>query len=378
MRLPLYRGLSYHRFLFIKPYDREKVSPIGRIDRRGRRQIQYLVFAIGNIALSQPLLLAPMAGITDLPYRILLRSFGCELAFLEMVSSQSLVHESKKTRRMLSSTAADRPLGAQLLGNEENAVLKALENILPYGFDVIDLNAACPVPKITKKGKGASLLREPKKVRSLLEVLVKNSAVPVTVKIRSGWDSDTVNARDVALHAEDAGISALTIHGRTKEQGYSGRVDYAVIKDVKEALSIPVIASGDALSPQLIRRMFHETGCDAVAVARGSLGNPWIFRDTISFLETGTVPPRPCPEEIADTMRRHLDLICAFHGDKRGTILFRKFFSWYVKGLHEIRKLKEEAFRMETREQMTLLVENIRDFAYRHQEGTYDGFVLSC
>jgi len=336
------------------------------------------VFTIGNIALSQPLLLAPMAGISDLPYRLLLRSFGCELAFLEMVSSQSLVHESKKTRRMLSSTAEDRPLGAQLLGNEEDTVLKALENIRSCGFDMIDLNAACPVSKITKKGKGASLLKEPKKVRSLLEILVKNSDVPVTVKIRSGWDRDTVNARDVALHAEDAGIAAVTIHGRTKEQGYGGRVDYAVIKAVKEALSIPVIASGDALSPQLIRKMFHETGCDAVAIARGSLGNPWIFRDTISFLETGIIPERPLPDEIADTMRRHLDLICSFYGEERGVILFRKFFSWYVKGLHEIRNLKEEGFRMQTREQMILLVENIRDFGYRHREGTYEGFALFC
>jgi nifR3 family TIM-barrel protein len=319
-----------------------------------------------------------MAGITDLPYRLLLRSFGCELAFLEMVSSQSLVHESERTRRMLSSSAEDRPLGAQLLGNEEDAVLKALENIRHCCFDMIDLNAACPVPKITKKGKGASLLKEPTKVRSLLEVLVKNADVPVTVKIRAGWDRNMVNARDVALHAEDAGISALTIHGRTREQGYSGRVDYAVIKEVKEALSIPVIASGDALSPQLIRKMFSETGCDAVAVARGSLGNPWIFRDTISFLETGTIPERPSPEEIADTMRRHLDLTCTFYGDKRGTILFRKLFSWYVKGLHEIRSLKEDAFRAQTREQMIRLIENIRDFAYRHPEGIYEGFVLSC
>ena len=318
-----------------------------------------------------------MAGITDLPYRLVMRSFGCQLAFLEMVSAQSLVHESKKTGRMLFSVPEDRPLGAQLLGNEPESVLKALDNIRPHCFDIIDFNAACPVPKITQKGKGASLLKDPKKVKDLLSVLVKNADVPVTVKIRAGWDRETINARDVALHAEDAGISALTIHGRTKEQGYRGGVDYAVIREVKEALSVPVIASGDALSPQLIEKMFHETGCDAVAIARGSLGNPWIFRDTMSYLEKGSIPERPAPDEIADTMRRHLELNCCFYGNIRGTVLFRKLFSWYVKGLQEIRPLKEDAFRAQTKEQMIGMIEMIRDFSYRHPEGSYEDTVLS-
>jgi tRNA-dihydrouridine synthase B len=295
-----------------------------------------------------------------------------------MVSARSLVHESKKTRRMLSSAGEEGPLGVQLVANEDESLRRALENICACGFDIIDLNAACPVPKITKKGKGAALLREPAKVKSLLEVLVKHSDVPVTVKIRTGWDRETINARDVALRAEDAGISALTIHGRTREQGYGGRVDYAIISEVKKALSIPVIASGDALSPQLVGRLFSETGCDAVAIARGSLGNPWIFRDAASYLDNGSVPDRPAPAEIADTIRRHLDLNCGFYGEKRGTVLFRKLFSWYVKGLCDIRPLKEEAFRAETKEQMAGLVEEIRDFAYRHPSGNYEGFALSC
>jgi len=360
----------------LKHNQTEKVS--GFIDRSVLSHIQYHVFTIGNISFSQSLLLAPMAGITDLPYRLVMRSFGCELAFLEMVSARSLVHESKKTKRMLSSAAEDRPLGAQLLGNEPESVLKALDNIRPHCFDIIDFNAACPVPKITQKGKGASLLKDPRKVKDLLSILVKNAGVPVTVKIRAGWDRDTINAREVALHAEDAGISALTIHGRTKEQGYRGGVDYAVIREVKEALSVPVIASGDALSPQLIGKMFHETGCDAVAIARGSLGNPWIFRDAMSYLEKGSIPERPAPHEIADTMRRHLDLSCGFYGDIRGTVLFRKLFAWYVKGLHEIRPLKEDAFRAQTKEQMIGIIERTRDFSYRHPEGNYEGFVLSC
>ena len=337
-----------------------------------------MVFITGKIALSRPLILAPMAGITDLPFRLITRSFGCELAFLEMVSARSLVQESGRSKRMLMSVGDDRPLGAQLLGNEPESLLKALESIRHHGFDIIDLNAACPVAKITQKGKGASLLKEPKKLKSLLEVLARHADVPVTVKIRAGWDNDTMNARDVALHAQDAGISALTIHGRTKKQGYAGRVNYTVIREVKEALSIPLIASGDALTPQLIKKMFDETGCDAVAIARGSLGNPWIFRDTVAYLEEGTIPARPAPEEIADTMRKHLELNTAFYGERKGTILFRKLFPWYVKGLHEIRQLKEEAFRAQTEEQMIRLIEKTRNFAYRHPEGVYEGVASSC
>jgi nifR3 family TIM-barrel protein len=319
-----------------------------------------------------------MAGITDLPFRLITRSFGCEFAFLEMVSARSIHHRSGRTGRMLSSSVDDRPLGAQLLGNDPESLLIALETLRPHDFDIIDLNAACPVLKITQKGKGASLLKDVKKLKALLSVMVRHADNPVTVKIRAGWDGDSVNARDVSLHAEDAGISALTVHGRTRSQGYAGRVDYDVIREVKRALSIPVIASGDALSPQLIRKMFDETGCDAVAIARGSLGNPWIFRDTAAYLEKGTIPQRPATDEIADTMLRHLDLNCDCYGDKRGTVLFRKLFAWYVKGLQDIRPLKEEAFRAETPEEMRGLIGTIRASQYRHAEGIYEGFALSC
>jgi len=335
------------------------------------------VFKIGSITISQPLLLAPMAGITDLPFRLITRSLGCEFAFLEMVSARSIVHESRRTRRMLSSEGDDRPLGAQLLCNDPESLVSALDVIRPHDFTVIDLNAACPVEKITRKGKGASLLKEPKKLKTLLEVMVRHAAVPVTVKIRAGWDSDSRNARDIALLAEDAGVSCLTVHGRTKEQGYAGRVDYDVIRTVKHSLAIPVIASGDALTPQLIKKMFDETGCDAVAIARGSLGNPWIFRDTALYLETGTIPDRPLADEIADTMRRHLDLNCGFYGEMKGTVLFRKLFTWYVKGFHEIRQLKEDAFRSQTKEQMISLIEKARGYSFRHAEGAYEGYAFS-
>ncbi len=328
--------------------------------------------------LNQPLLLAPMAGITDLPYRLIARSFGCELAFLEMVSAQSIVYDSGRTARMLASDDEDRPLGVQLLGNEPQAVLQAFEAIRERRFALVDVNAACPVPKITKKGKGASLMRDPEKIAGIIKALAGQCDIPVTLKIRAGWDGGSINAREVALCAEAAGASAVTVHGRTREQGYGGRVDYSVIRDVKRAVSIPVIASGDAFSPKLIERLLVETGCDAVAIARGALGNPWLFRDAAAYLSGAPVPDRPSADEIADTMHRHLQLNCDFYGDARGTVLFRKLFAWYVKGLHEIRSLKEDAFRAQTRDAMSDLIDRVREFVYRHPEGIYDGLALSC
>jgi tRNA-dihydrouridine synthase B len=339
-------------------------------------KIQAMI-SIGPLSIRSRLILAPMAGITDLPFRLIARSFGCAFAYIEMVSARSIVYQSGRTARMLGSSGDDRPLGAQLLGNEPDSLLKALDMMRPNGYAVMDFNAACPVEKITRKGKGASLLKDPALLRALLRVMVQNSDVPVTVKIRAGWDSDSINARDIALLSEDAGVSAVTIHGRTKRQMYGGRVDYEVIRQVKEALSIPVVASGDALSPQLIKKMFDETGCDAVAIARGALGNPWIFRDAGEYLEKGVVPPRPSADEVADTMLRHFEMNCQFYGEKKGAILFRKLFPWYVKGFHEIRQLKEDAFRASP-DDMKMLISAVRGFEYRHAEGVYEGPVLSC
>lgn len=321
-----------------------------------------IMLNIGPIPIESSCILAPLAGVSDLPFRLINRRFGCEFAFTEMVSARALIYENKTTlHKMLATEPLDRPLGIQLLGSNPDIIQKALDKLHAYQFDVIDFNAACPVAKVTNKGEGAHLLREPKKLEALMKLLVRTTAVPVTLKIRSGWDTASVNARDIALRAEDAGISALCIHGRTKDQGYQGVVDYAVIRTVKESLRIPVIASGDAVSPLLIKKMFDETGCDGVAIARGALGNPWIFRDTLAFLQSGTFVPRPAMNEIADTMDSHLNLMVNFHGDLMGTLIFRKFFGWYCRGIHGIKELKTRAFGSKTRKQMIEIINEVRE-----------------
>jgi tRNA-dihydrouridine synthase B len=312
---------------------------------------------IGNIKIPSRCVLAPLAGISDLPFRIINREHGCEFAYTEMISARSLVYDSRKTVQMMMTSEKDVPLGLQLLGSDPDVLAEATEIVNAMkNVVLIDLNAACPVNKVVSKDEGSALMKDPKRLQLLLRSIVTHTSLPVTVKIRSGWNDISVNARDVALHARDAGISGLCIHGRTRSQGYHGGVDYDVINEVKECLDIPVIGSGDALSPALIKKMFDTTGCDGVAIARGAFGNPWIFRETGQFIKTGDIPARPGLDELMRTMLRHLDMQCLHFGDSRGTIMFRKLFSWYVKSLPNIRKLREKAFHVSSRDEMTAII----------------------
>ncbi len=315
---------------------------------------------IGSLKLKSNLILAPMAGVSDFPFRMISRKFGCELAFVEMINCRSISYKSKRTARMLASNSKDRPLGVQLLGCEEKYIRKALDAIRKYKFDLLDFNAACPAKKVVRRGEGSGLLRDPQKLKEILEIVVKNANTPVTVKIRTGWDKDSVNARAIGSAAEDAGVSAVFIHGRTKAQGYSGIVDYQAIREVKNALSVPVIASGDVFSPVLAKKMLEETGCDGLIIARGALGNPWIFKEVGEFLKTGRMINRPLPEEIIKVMLEHLDMSIDFYGEKNGVVIFRKFFSWYTKGFRKIRHLREESSRVKTKEAMAGIIEKCR------------------
>jgi len=316
---------------------------------------------IGTLKLKSNLILAPMAGVTDLPFRMLNRGFGCELAFVEMINSRSVSHKSRRTQQMVSSNKNDRPLGMQILGCEEKFVQRAIEIINQYDFDILDFNAACPVKKVVRRGEGASLLKDPERLSRILKIVVKKAKVPVTVKIRSGWDKDSVNAVDVASCCQDAGASGVFIHGRTRTQGYSGVVDYNVIRQVKKAIKIPVIASGDIFSLQLAKRMFDETGSDAVIVARGALGNPWIFLEITEYIKSGKIIDRPSPQQVAQVAIEHLKMCVDFYGERNGVIIFRKFFSRYTKGFRKVRRLRELSSRVKTADEMAEIIRKCAD-----------------
>lgn len=314
---------------------------------------------IKNLTLKSNLILAPMSGVSDLPFRMLNRKFGSELAFVEMINARSISSRSRRTAEMLKSCASDKPLGVQLLGCESKFILKAIDILNNYSFDVLDFNAACPARKVVRRKEGAGLLKNPKNLQKLLKLLVEASKIPVTLKIRSGWDKNSLNAKDIAVMAQDVGVNAVFIHGRTQAQGYSGNVDYDVIREAKKNLNIPVIASGDLFGPELIKRMFDETGCDGALIARGALGNPWIFKDTQEFLKNNKQLVMPKIEEIIKTMIEHLDSCIEFYGERIGIIKFRKFFFWYTRGLRSIRRIREKSSRLKTRDEMLEIANKI-------------------
>lgn len=316
---------------------------------------------IGKLKLTKPYILAPMAGITDLPFRMLNRQFGCELAFVEMLNARSLSHKSRKTKHMLSSCKGDLPLGVQLLGCEPGFILKAMDVLSDYKFDILDFNAACPARKVTRRGEGASLLTDPKKLNKLLRLVVKNASTPVTVKVRAGWDKNSTKVEEIVIAAEDAGVDALFIHGRYKTQEYSGHVDYDLIRRAKKAIKIPLIASGDIFSGELVKRMFDETGCDGVAVARGALGNPWIFKDIDTYLAKNKPALRPSVSKISQTALKHLDMCIDFYGERIGVVIFRKFFAWYTKGMRDIRPLREACSRIKSRAEVAGIFKSLNN-----------------
>ncbi len=312
--------------------------------------------AIGNVRLVNQVIAAPMAGISDQAYRILAKEAGCALVCTEMISDQALLYGNPKTLLLLNHVGEAGPLSVQIFGSNPGNMARAAKIAEDAGADLIDLNMGCPVPKVVRNGAGAALMRNPELAARIVREVVSSVNVPVTVKMRKGWDENSVNAVEVALLAEAAGAAAVTVHGRLKSQYYTGRADWGIIKSVKDALTIPVIGNGDIQKPADARMMLDETGCDAVMIGRAALGNPWIFSRTIHYLATDELLPYPSFYEKLNTALRHLELISQTKGDKIALLEMRKHAAWYIKGLPGAALMRQKINGAESVKELALLL----------------------
>jgi len=307
---------------------------------------------IGSIKLSNNVFLAPMAGVTDMAFRLLCKRQGCGLVYTEMVSAKGLHYKSDNTAVLLTTAGEERPAAVQIFGSEPEIVTEAARQAEAHGAEIIDINMGCPTPKIVKNGDGSALMKKPDLVREIIRQTVKAVKVPVTIKTRKGWDEESVNAVDIAVIAAEEGAAAVTIHGRTREQFYSGTADWSIIKQVKSAVDIPVIGNGDIVKPQDAKRMLEETGCDAVMIGRGAQGNPWIFGRTVEYLKTGKLLPEPTYEQRVETIIKHMSMVTELKGESIGIKEMRKHAAWYLKGMPGSAKVKIEIFKMCTCDQV--------------------------
>lgn len=316
---------------------------------------------IGHIELANPVILAPMAGVTDLPFRLLAKEMGCGLVYSEMVSDKGLIYDNTHTKKLLAIDARERPVALQIFGSEPESMAKAARIVATAGADIIDINMGCPTPKIVKNGEGSALMRNPVLAgRIIAAVIEAASGMPVTVKFRKGWDETSVNAVQIARIAEQAGAAAVSVHGRTREQFYSGQADWSIIRDVKQAVAIPVIGNGDIRTPQDAERMLTETGCDGIMIGRGAQGNPWIFRQIAHYLATGQTLPLPALGERIDMLLRHLDMLVGHKGEYTGIREMRSHAAWYTKGLPSSAELRLKFNQAATRDDFIRIMETYR------------------
>lgn len=303
---------------------------------------------IGNVLLENSYVLGPMAGVTDLPFRLLCKEQGAGLLCMEMVSAKGIFYNNKNTESLLQIHPEEVPVSLQFFGSDPNIVSEMAKRVEERPFSILDINMGCPVPKVVRNGEGSALMKNPKLVYELVSATVKAIKKPVTVKIRKGFDDEHINAVEIAKIIEEAGAAAVAVHGRTREQYYSGKADWEIIRQVKEAVSIPVIGNGDVTSGEKAIAMREQTGCDGVMIARGAQGNPWIFSELLEYERTGRLPDRPDVEEIKQTMLRHARLQIEYKGDFTGIREMRKHVAWYTKGLHGAARLRDQINQVES------------------------------
>ena len=315
---------------------------------------------IGNVILKNNVVLAPMAGVCNSAFRRIVKEYGVGLIEAEMVSDKALVYDSEKTKKMLYMTEEERPISQQIFGSDKESFIIAAKKVYELMKpDIIDINMGCPVPKVAVKSQaGAGLLKHPDKIKEIVEAVVEAVPCPVTVKIRSGWDKNSINAVAVAKIIEEAGASAITVHPRTRAEGYDGQADWNIIKQVKENVSIPVIGNGDIKSPEDAKRMIDETNCDGVMIGRAALGNPYLFKRVVEYLNTGTLLPELEPQEKIDLALKHLKYLLEIKPEKTAVLEMRTHAAWYIKGLVDSAEVKREIFKCTNKEDLeTILIE---------------------
>lgn len=314
---------------------------------------------IGNVELKNQAVLAPMAGVTDLPFRLLCHEQGAGLLSMEMVSAKAISFHNKNTESLMEIDKREHPIALQLFGSDPNLISEVAKSIEERPFDILDINMGCPVPKVVNNGEGSALMKNPKLLGEIIEKTAKAIKKPVTVKIRKGFNDSMVNAVEVARIAEQSGAAAIAVHGRTREQYYSGQADWDIIRQVKEAVHIPVIGNGDVTSPEKAKEMLEQTGCDAVMIGRGAKGNPWIFRQIAHYLETGEKLEKPDIEEVKQMMMRHARMQMEYKGGFTGIREMRKHVAWYTTGYPHSARLRNLVNQAESIEELEELINSI-------------------
>lgn len=311
---------------------------------------------IGNVELENNLILAPMAGVTNLPFRIICKDYGAGMVCTEMASAKAMFHNDQKTKRLFNTEGEKRPISFQVFGSESESIAYAVKYMSDFA-DIIDINMGCPAPKVVKNGDGSKLLLDLEKAKQIIEIAVQNSKVPVTVKFRKGWDKENIVAVEIAQIAEQAGASAVTIHGRTKSEFYTGKADWDIIKKVKQSVHIPVIGNGDVTDEESALAMFKQTGVDGIMIGRGSFGNPWIFRNIKHYLQTGEKLPQPTNQERLQVMEKHIQLAVEEKGEDVAIKELRKHISWYTKNLKNSSEFRNSINKIEKKDELISTIE---------------------